>query len=262
MTDFSANHYICPDGYGTLRFLDEAVAAGYRKVAVTRAVLAEVPVSRLKAELTSRDLVVTTLNSAGFFTWADPDRRAAQHEENRKLVDAAAEIGAGALCIITGGAAEQRDIATARRLIADGLEELDAYADRLGVHLGLEPIHPRDAPTKGCVNSIAQAIEMIAPLKATGMILDLFHSWWDADLIHAAGREDIRAVQICNVTVEPRRSPFLDEGMLDVGAIVRDVRAAGYAGPIEFEIFAADHGQSDVLPLLQHARAWALQGRT
>ena len=130
------------------------------------------------------------------------------------------------------------------------------------VNLGLEPIHPRDAPTKGCVNSIAQAIDLIEQMKATGLILDLFHSWWDADLVAAAARPYVRAVQICNVTAEPRRSPDLGHGILDVAAIVRDVRASGYVGPIEFEIFAADHGQDDVLQLLRRAADWSLPSET
>lgn len=259
MTDLSANHYICPDGYEALRFLDEAVAAGYRHVAITRAVLAELPVARLKTELAARDLQVTTLNSAGFFTWADPGRRTDQLDENRRLVDAAAEIGAGALCVITGGSSEQPDIAAARRLIAEGLAELDLQADRAGVRLGLEPIHPRDAPTKGCVNSIAMATGLIAPLKATGLILDLFHSWWDPDLVAACGRSDTRVVQICNVTAEPRRSPDPAQGILDVAAIVHDIRAAGFSGPVEYEIFAADHGQSDIAPLLRGAAEWSVR---
>ena len=257
MTNLSANHYICPDDYGTTRFLDEAVSAGYRTVAITRAVLAELSVASLKAELAARELQVSTLNSAGFFTWADPKRRDQQEDENRRLVDAAAEIGAGALCIITGGSAEQPDIATARRRIAEGLHVLDETAFQAGVHLGLEPIHPRDAPTKGCINSIAQSLDVIAPLKATGLILDLFHSWWDADLVATASRPDIRAVQVCNVAAEPKRSPDPEEGILNVAGIVRDIRAAGYRGVIEFEVFAADHGHSDVLPLLHRAAEWS-----
>lgn len=260
MTELSANHYICPDAYGVLRFLNEAVEAGYRKVALTRAVIAEMPIARLRTELVARELRVTTLNSAGFFTWAGGKRRSAQREENKRLIEAAAEIDAAALCIITGGCAEQQGIASARALIADGLAELDEFAAKAGVKLGLEPIHPRDAPTKGCINSIAQAIDLIEPMQTTGLILDLFHSWWDPDLMAAAGRSDIRMLQICNVTEEPRRSPFLDDGMLDVAAVVAEMRAAGYDGAVEFEVFAADHGQQEILPLLRQAAHWAATG--
>ena len=257
MIALSANHYICPDGYGCARFLDEAARAGYRSVALTRAALAEMSPTRLRKELDLRDLRVTSLNSAGFFTWRDPERRASQEDENRALVDAAAEIGAGTLCVITGGSLEQQDIASARARIVEGLGVLDACAANCGVRLGLEPIHPRDAPTKGCVNSIAQAREFIRPLTATGLILDLFHSWWDPDLVPTTGLGSTEIVQICNVTPEPRRSPDLANGMLDVRVLVQDMRANGFEGPLEFEIFAADHGQAGVAPILEAAMDWA-----
>ena len=255
--DLSANHYVCPEGYGVERFLDEAANAGFSQVALTRAALAEMSPAKLRRAVETREMQVTTLNSAGYFTWADPDRRNRQRSENRDLIEAAAELGAGALCVITGGSAEQPDIASARSLIADGLAELDEQAATSGVRLGLEPIHPKDAQTKGCVNTIAQASTLIAPLQATGLIVDLFHSWWDPALIDVCLDPSVCTLQICNVTPELRRSPDLDRGILDMRALVRDILQAGFVGPIEFEIFAADHGEADVAPILQAANAWA-----
>lgn len=255
--DLSANHYVCPDGYGVERFLDEAAAAGFAQVALTRAALEEASPAELRRAVDVRGLTVTTLNSAGYFTWADPAQRAAQDAENRRLIAAAAELGAAALCVITGGSFEQPDLATARARIADGLAALDALASADGVRLGLEPIHPKDVPTKGCVNSIAQARALIEPMGATGLIVDMFHSWWDPDLLGVASDPDVRALQICNVTPDIRRSATLDTGMLDVRSLVQAIRQAGYSGPVEFEIFAADHGKADVAPILRAAQDWA-----
>jgi sugar phosphate isomerase/epimerase len=255
--DLSANQYVCPNDYGVERFLDEAVAAGFQQVALTRMALAEMSPAKLRRAIVDRGLSVTTLNSAGYFTWGDPDRRAAQEAENQSLVEAAVELEAGALCVITGGCAEQPDLDTARACIRDCLAELDTIASAAGVRLGLEPIHPKDVATKGCINSIAQACALIASLEATGLIVDLFHSFWDTDLMSVAADPDICALQICNVTAEPKRSADLGDGMLDVSAIVRGFREAGYDGPVEFEIFAADHGQTNVAPILQAAADWA-----
>ncbi|MEO1491342.1 MAG: sugar phosphate isomerase/epimerase family protein [Pseudomonadota bacterium] len=255
--DLAANQYICPDGYGVVRFLDEAVAAGFRSVALTRAALAEMSPAELRRAVEARKMSVTTLNSAGYFTWAEPARRRAQDTENRSLIAAAAELGADTLCVITGGSAEQPDVASARSLIAEGLAELDALAVAEGVSLGLEPIHPKDVATKGCVNTIAQARALIAPLQATGLIVDLYHSWWDPDLIAVAAEPCVRVLQICNVTAGLSRSADLTQGILDVGTLVDQITQAGFAGPVEFEIFAADHGQADVAPLLSAAAAWA-----
>ena len=255
--ELSANQYVCPEGYGVERFLDEAAAAGFTRVALTRAALAEMSPARLRRAVDARGQSVTTLNSAGYFTWADPGRRARQAEENRQLIEAAAELDADALCVITGGCAEQPNLATARTMIADGLGELNALAAAEGVRLGLEPIHPKDVPTKGCVNTLAQARALIEPLEATGLIVDLFHSWWDPDLMAVAADPCVCVLQICNVTSEPRRSPTLDRGILNVRALTESLQKAGFAGPVEFEIFAADHGQADIAPILRAANAWA-----
>ena len=255
--ELAANQYVCPDGYGVERFLEEAATAGFRQVALTRAALAEMTPARLRQAVERRDLSVTTLNSAGYFTWENPEQRKAQDTENRTLVAAAAELRAKALCVITGGAAEQPDLSTARHRIAEGLAELDALAAREGVHLGLEPIHPKDVATKGCMNTIAQARAMVAPLACTGLIIDLFHSWWDPDLGSIASDAGVHVLQVCNVTRDIRRSPALDRGMLDVRRAIEDFCGVGFNGPIEFEIFATDHEQSEVAPILEAATAWA-----
>ena len=259
---FSANQYICPDGYGVGRFLDEAARAGFRSVGLCRAALDEMPATALARAVRARELRVTSLNSAGFFTWADAARRRAQGEINRALVDAAAELGAESLCVITGGMAEQPDIGTARALIADGLAALDAEAGAAKVRLGLEPIHPVGVATKGCVNTIAMARKAIAGLNATGLIVDLFHSWWDPELLPAIAdpASRVRLVQVCNVDLTgaaPRRSPWLDRGALDMAQVLRAIREAGYAGPFEVEVFAADHGEPEVAAFLDAAQRWA-----
>lgn len=260
--EFSANQYICPDGYSVERFLDICVAAGYRSVGLTRAALAEMSVARLRRAVQARGLLVTSLNSAGYFTWADPQARQRQRDLNAELIDAAAELEANTLCVITGGMAEQPDIATARALVADGLAELDAQAAANGVWLGLEPIHPVGTPTKGVINAIAQACHLVRPFHATGLILDLSHSWWDPDLITAIAdpATHVRLVQICNVmlseTVLPKRSPALNSGALEMATLLKGIRNAGYAAPFEFEVFAVDHGLADPASLLDAAMTW------
>lgn len=253
----SANHYVCPEGYGVERFLDEAVEAGFGHVALTRAALSEMTSSALRRAVEARGLSVTTLNSAGYFTWSDPERTQNQIEENLRLIDAAAELSADTLCVITGGCSELADVASARARIEAGLAELDARSTDAGVHLGLEPIHPKDVATKGCVNSIAQARALVAPLTSTGLIVDFCHSWWDPDLVAVAGDRDLRVLQICNVRPDLGRSATLDAGMLNVGAVLDEMRRAGAGCAVEFEIFAADHGQSDVAPILRAAARWA-----
>lgn len=261
MSDLALNHYICPPGYGVERFLDDAVALKVRSVGLTGSVLEEVSTRQLQTMLEHRGLSVSSLNSAGYFTFADASRRSQQNDDNAQLIESAAALGAHTLCVITGGFAESTSLEDARARIADGLALLDEQASNAGVSLGLEPIHPVGMLSKGCINSIAQARETIASLKATGLILDLYHSWWDHDILNAIEEipQRIHLIQICNVTLSesetPRRSIRLNHGKVDVSGFLQAARKAGFDKSFEFEIFARDHDGSDTRSILAHAVA-------
>ena len=257
MIELAFNQYICPSDWRVIDFLDAAAALDARWVAITHTSLDEMPIDRLKAELMARGLSVTSLNSAGRFTWDDPAQVQAQSELNALLIDVAAELQALVLTVITGGTFG-RPIGEARKRVAEGLHDLDLSAGASGVQLGLEPIHPIGLTDKGCVNSISQACKLIDELSSTGLLLDLFHSHWDPDLVRVAESAPVHLIQICNLMhppgQAPNRLPSLAPGRLDVAEWIGLFRQQGYARPFEFEIFAADHGHSDPKPLMRAAR--------
>ncbi len=241
----TVNHYIWPEGAGGLTaFLDAAVAAGADAVSLTVAALGEMPVAEIRREVEARGLTVPAVNSVGYFTDADPARRAEIDATSRRTIAAAAELGAQAVCLIAGGIAPAGDdLATARARVADGLAALDGEAKAAGIRLGLEPIHPAEIRAKGCVNTIADARAMAAPLSATGLILDVHHSWWDTDLVPADAAEaaDILVVQVCDVTeIDGRlRREVPGEGNVDGLAPMRAIAAVSDAA-LELELFAVD----------------------
>lgn len=245
MSRFAVNHYICPEATPFGDFLELARAVGAGAVGLTVRAVDEIGVARLKTMLDDTGLAVSSLNSAGYFTWADPDRAADQHRRNRDLIEAAAALGAGVLCVITGGKGDgSMALETARARIAEGLAGLADLAQGYNVRLGVEPIHPADIMRKGCVNSIADALALTSDLPNVGVILDLYHSWWDPGLRTAFERHLSRValVQICNVYdpgpgLPPDRET-LASGEIDVAGLLRFAEARGYAGWYEFELFA------------------------
>jgi sugar phosphate isomerase/epimerase len=249
------NHYITPPGHGLEAFLDDCVAAGATGVGLTERALAEVPLPALKRMLATRGLHVTSVNSAGFFLWADAARAARQREVNAGLLDAAAELGADTLVTIVGGLHDLGSprpgaLAEARRMAEQALPALAATAEARGIRLGLEPMHPMRIGSKSVLNSLRQAAALCAALPRHGIVLDLSHSWWEPELEPLleglAGR--LMLVQLCGVALpgDPgaaQRRCGLAEGVADVGAILRLLRRCGYAGRFELEIFAEDlHG--------------------
>lgn len=252
MRGLSINHYLVPEGFPLLRFLDDAAAAGAEGVGLTERALSEMPLPELKRALRTRGLHVTSMNSAGFFLWADPERAKRQREINDHLVASAAELEADTLVLIGGGLhdmGEERpgSLAEARARVEDEIPAILDRAKRAGVRLGIEPMHPLRLFTKAALNTLAQTEALLDRHPGLGAVIDLFHSWWDPDLHPALGRlaDRITLVQVCGVT-QSRTEPALPrrcrpgEGVVDVAAILATLSRAGYAGRFEFELFAPD----------------------
>jgi sugar phosphate isomerase/epimerase len=249
----SVNRYLCDGTLPFPAFAAAAARAGLDAVGVTRAALAEMGTNGLSRCLRDNGLAVSSLNSAGYF--AAPGDPAA--ESNFSLIDAAAEIGADVLCVIAGGTGADRPIALgdARKRVADGFALLHERASAADVTLGLEPIHPSGIATKGCINSIAQALEFIAPFGAARLIVDLAHSWWDPDLVplFSGSSDRVALLQVCNVRLAdgvPVGRDTLKSGALDPVALLAPLLAGAYAGKTELELFGDDLRGRDPLTVI------------
>lgn len=267
MLGLSINHYLTPEGYSLTRFLDEAAAVGAEGVGMTERALSEMALPELKRALRERNLVVTSLNSSGFFLWADPERAARQAEINARLIAGAAELEADTLVLIGGGLHDMgeehpRNLAEARRRVEGELPAIIEAAGRAGVRLGIEPMHPLRIFTKACLNTLAQTEALLQRHPDLGMVLDLFHSWWEPDLHEALGRlaDRITLVQVCGVTqsrIEPAlpRRCLPGEGVIDLPAILKTLDQAGYRGRFEFELFAQDLDGREPVDVMRAAMA-------
>ena len=192
---------------------------------------------------------VTGLCRGGFFPAADAAGRQAAIDDNKRALDEAATIGAECLVLVVGGLpAGSRDIAGARRMVADGIDACRAHAKAVGVPLAIEPLHPMYAADRACVNTLGQALDICEELGPDiGVAIDVYHLWWDPDFeadIARAGREKrILAHHICDWLV-PTRDMLLDRGMMgdgviDLKRIRKAIEAAGYTGPQEVEILSS-----------------------
>jgi sugar phosphate isomerase/epimerase len=136
----------------------------------------------------------------------------------------------------------------ARRNVADALADLAPTAASVGVRLAIEPLHPMFCADRAVVSTLGQALDLAAPFPAdvVGVVVDTYHVWWDPQLfaqIARAGAEGrISAYQVCD-WVTPLPADVLlgrghvGDGHIDFGPITEAVRAAGYTGHVEVEIF-------------------------
>ena len=55
---------------------------------------------------------------------------------------------------------------------------------RLGVRLGIEPLHPMFCADRCVLSSLGDALDLaeLFPAEAVGVVVDTYHVWWDARL--------------------------------------------------------------------------------
>ncbi|WP_109032818.1 sugar phosphate isomerase/epimerase family protein [Streptomyces rubrogriseus] len=194
-------------------------------------------------------LTVTTLCRGGFLTALDPAERARALADNRRAVDEAAALGTDTLVLVSGGLpAGDKDLRAARERIADALAELGPYAERHGVRLAIEPLHPMYAADRCVVSTLAQALDLAErfPARQVGVTVDTYHIWWDdrapEQIARAGAGGRIHTFQLADWTTPLPEGVLNGRGQIGDGAIdMREwkgyVEAAGYTGAIEVELF-------------------------
>ncbi|MET9775680.1 sugar phosphate isomerase/epimerase family protein [Streptomyces sp. NPDC006367] len=194
-------------------------------------------------------LNATTLCRGGFLTATDPDERARALADNRRAVDEAAALGTDTLVLVSGGLPPGgKDLHAARERIADALAELGPYAEKHGVRLAIEPLHPMFASDRCVVSTLAQALDLAErfPAHQVGVTVDTYHIWWDdrapEQIARAGASGRIHTFQLADWTTPLPEGVLNGRGQIGDGAIdMREwksyVDAAGYTGAIEVELF-------------------------
>jgi sugar phosphate isomerase/epimerase len=231
----------------TLREAVEGYAAkDIRGISVWRDKLAECGVDDAAKLLQDYGMTVTGLCRGGMFPANDDGGRQIAYDENRRAVDEAAAIDARCLVMVCGGLPDgSKDMADARKQVADGLERMLPYARDAGVPVAIEPLHPMTAADRACVNTLEQALDLCDALgDGVGVAVDVYHVWWDPKLEGQIARAGSRILgfHVCDWLV-PTVDLVWDRGMMGDGVIdiprIRGwVEAAGYRGFNEVEIFS------------------------
>lgn len=211
---------------------------------VWRHKLAEVGLERAARLVRDAGLRVSSVCRGGMFPAATTAARAARIDDNRRAVDEAAALGAPVLVLVCGAAAD-KDIAAARAMVEEGITRLAPYAAERGIMLGIEPLHPAFAAERSCITTLREARRLAERFdeSSVGVIADVYHIWWDPDVF---AEIETAAPRLAGFHVSdwlvPAQNVLMNRGMMGEGVIeLRRLRfaveCAGYAGPIEVEIF-------------------------
>jgi sugar phosphate isomerase/epimerase len=266
MRDFSGDHRWLSLNTATLRkqgdlaqIVDACARHGIRAIDPWRDQVASIGLDRAVKAVRDAGLELSGYCRGGMFTSDDAHRQAAR-DDNRRAVDEAKALGAPCIVLVVGGlpqysrpgSAPSKNIGAAHAQVEEGIAELLEYAKQASMPLAIEPLHPAYAADRACVNTMRQALDICDRLDpsrsgAVGVALDVYHVWWDFELlaqIERAGKNRLLAFHVCDWLV-PTKDILNDRGMMGDGVIdIKSVRAAveaqGFAGYSEIEIFSDD----------------------
>jgi sugar phosphate isomerase/epimerase len=189
-------------------------------------------------------LHVSSLCRGGWFSAPTADSRRQRIADNRIAIEQAAILGAPVLVMVCGPAHGQT-LSDARATVLDGLQEVLPDAEKAGIILGIEPLHPMYAAERSVVVTLRQANDIAEQLAspAAGVVVDAFHVWWDPEVMQQIERARGKLVGF-HVSDWPIPLPgilmgraMMGDGVIDLRQLRRAVDATGYDGPIEVEIF-------------------------
>jgi sugar phosphate isomerase/epimerase len=140
-------------------------------------------------------------------------------------------------------------------------------AEKAGVILGVEPLHPMYAAERSVVVTLKQANDLVERIgsSAAGVVIDAFHVWWDPEVMTQIERARGKIVGF-HVSDWPVPLPgilmgraMMGHGVIELRRLRQAVDDAGYNGPIEVEIFNEEVWKSADSSLLQQIQQSFLQ---
>jgi sugar phosphate isomerase/epimerase len=240
--------------------IEQYSQVGVAGMTVWRQALAGRDPAKIGEQIRAAGLEVVSLCRGGFFPGLDRAARQAVIAENQRAIEEAAALGAPLIVLVCGAVSGQA-LEESRRQIRAGIAALLPDAERYGIKLAVEPLHPMYADTRSAINTLAQANDLCADLDSplVGVVVDVYHLWWDPHL-EAEIRRCGQVGRIFAFHVSDWKTPtedlLNDRGLMGQGCIpIRQIRgwveAAGFDGFNEVEIFSSKYWAMDQQEFLQ-----------
>src|SRR5699024_6440079 len=162
-------------------------------ISLWRHKIEEIGLAETKRIITGSGLKLSSLCRGGMFPAETAELRQKALDDNFRAVEEAAELGTDVLVLVCGPS-PHKDIQTSRKWVEEGIEKLVPFAESHGVKLGIEPLHPMYAADRSVVVTLDQANTMAEKYNPNqvGVVVDVFHVWWDPDLYNQIARAEGR----------------------------------------------------------------------
>ena len=230
------------------------VSAGVNGITVWRNALENQDVRQVGSMIRDHGLEIISLCRGGFFPAHQKTKRQQAIEENLKIVEEAAALGAPMIVLVCGADPEQ-SLEVSREQIHSGIMEILDVAGQNNVKLAIEPLHPMYADSRSAINTLKQANDMAEKINSpwVGVAVDVYHLWWDDalqdEIARCGNNNNLFAFHICDWKI-PTTDFLVDRGLMGEGCInipqIRQwVENAGFSGMNEVEIFSQTYWNQD-----------------
>ena len=256
MRDLGSHLELCAINTATLGFqapiydvVDAIARAGFGGVAPWRREVKGQDIGAVAKHIRAAGLKVTGYCRSTYIPSEHRINFDANIADNVMALNEAAELGAESFVLVVG---TLKDLASARAQVHDGLALLLQHANRVGVKLALEPLHPVYAADRSCVTLIEEALDLCEVLEGhsinpvLGVFIDAYHVWWSATLARDIERAG-KSKRIFGFHVSDWLTPTKDilnnrgmmgDGVIDLKLIRTLIETSGYRGLVEVEIFS------------------------
>ena len=238
------------------------VEAGVGSIGLWRQKIQDCGEQRAIRLLRQSKLRVSSVSWAGGFTGVSGFSFNESVQDARSAICTAAALRAGCLTLVSG----PRGLHTRRnagRLLDDALGPLLRDAERFGVTLALQPMHPVYSAEWTFLNSVEQALEVIRRWNNPRLKLafDAYHFGGD---VEATSRIAEFAAETAVVQLSDRRGDRVSldgnrclpgDGRLPLREIVQSFLAGGFDGQFELDVWSDDVWQSDYHAVLGECRS-------
>jgi sugar phosphate isomerase/epimerase len=236
--------------------------AGIKGIGVGYDKIRDMEIEDVEKILHDSGMQISSLVLTGFFTQDNKKRQELPFciGDSTQAIELAHRIKAGYLLVLSGPPdMKNGGIKAAEELTRDSLRVMAPLAEELDVKLGLEILHPMYLDAWSAISTIEQAMDIIEDVDSrnVGLVLDLYHIFWDPKLSEGIKRA---AGKIFGVHVNDWRYPTRDilldrvligDGIIPVNKIIGEINATGYEGPFEIEILSEELSQADYFELLE-----------
>ncbi len=228
--------------------LPDAIAgyarAGVRGIGLWPTSVEDYGVAKTRRALDEHGLAATSYCCGSMFVATEKAGIAKQRDRNRTRVEQAAEIGAKSLVCVSGGLpAPEKGLQAARQRTADELAGLLPFARAAGVPIGIEPIHPMKAADVSSLTTLGEANALCNTLgDGLGIIVDVYHVWWDPALAYELERAKGRIVGfhlsdwLVPLEHHMQGRGMMGDGVINIAAIRAEAERADYGGFYEVEL--------------------------